>query len=295
MDREEAENNKAYIEMLDINWGSYDKEFISYIVRRKQIALFSSLSEIIFDGFPRNMPMEIMGPVLAKYYLAFEDEARNRGLPTYLSEAELINLREMSNVELDERQEKLLFLYYGIQYESRFLLELPVMEFPDFDGIRKTQEVITTYSYAEGFITDSVKMVLDIDEKYKDLFKQEREKLLFELLFGNIETKIKKINRKFNLKIVINGIQRTKLKKLNCIRNIMVHNNTCANSQYIKLFKDTKTKLGEKIPLTDKVIEDLLDALGETLYLLYKEISLKYLDRTEDELLPLPRITDMHT
>lgn len=252
------------------------------------------LSGIVFGDFPLNMPMEVMGPVLAKYYLVFEDEARQRGLPTYLSGMEFQNLREMSNVELDERQEKLLFLYYGIQFESRFLLDLPVMEFPDFDGIRKVQEVITTYSYAEGFITDSVKMVLDLDEKYKDFDKQEKEKLLFEMLFGNIETKITKINRKLNLKVILTDDQRAKLKRLNCVRNLMVHNNACASLQYIKLFEDKRTKLGEKIPLTDKMIEELLDSLGEVLYLLYRDISLKYLGRSEDELLPMPRITEMH-
>jgi hypothetical protein len=294
MSREESENNKPYIDMLDIEWGHYDREFISYIVRRKQIALLSSLSEIIYSDFPINMPKEVMTPVLAKYYLAFEDSAQQKNMPTYLSEVEFQRLREMADTELDERQERLLFLYYGIQFESRFFLDLPVMEFPDFDGMRKAQEVITTYSYAEGFITDSIKMILDLDEKYKDFDKQEKEKLLFELLFGNIETKISKINRKLNLKITLSDKQRVKHKKLNCLRNLIVHNNACANLQYIKLFEDKRTKLGEKIPMTDKMIEELLDSLGEILYLLYREISLKYLGRAEDKLLPMPRITEMH-
>lgn len=295
MRKEVRINKENYNNIFNISWDEYDKKLIDYIVKREQSNLLSIFSNIYFNNFPENMPKDLIGPILARLHLSFIEAAKQKDIPLPPYPNIDILLKESKKIaekKLNIVQEKISILLHSLHFNSRFLLELPAFEYPNFKDLQLKQELITMCSYAEGFIIDSVNLVLNINEKYKSLNLTDKDKILFKILYGNFIKKIKNINKEFDFNIVIRKNKEKALKKLICIRNIIAHNNSRINNEYLELF-NCNLKIGGIILLDEKLVEILLDNLGDILYYLYKEVSIKILRKTEKEILPIPNIIDL--
>lgn len=286
-----AITKENFISILDKDWDEYDKKLIEILIIRKQCDLFQIISTMQFTDFPKNMPPEIMAPAFLKYAMVFEDEATRRkmedpDIPGFKAWKQ--TLKNIPKFELTDSQNKILDLFNAIQIESRYLLKLPEMRYPDFISIIQYQEVIMICCLAEEFISESI--LISLKKTHNTLSHKKINALVFKLSYGNILKKIKNINRYFNLKIEIEDDNKNNVEKLIKIRNLITHNGSRIDQEYLTIFKEAKFKINDKLTINPKEMEDFFDSLGDVLYILYFHVKKHILCSKEEDILPRPNI-----
>lgn len=268
-----------YLIFLD-NLNDYDRRFQQLVLNRNQFELFSLIGKDFFEDFPNNLPSELIVDYFGRRYLEIYDEIKKRGLDIdNVSESEKLYQWYLSQIDSNQNISKVGSILGNIHQTSRYYLGMPESKCPDFESIRLSQEIISSYSIAEGFILDSVRQIVNhIPDAYDD-------KYIYNLCYGQIGEKLKAISKEFHLDLDLSDNQKFDLKRLGKTRNIIVHNSSKADEKWIKYFK-AEISIGEIIYFDADVIEVLLDNLIDSMHALYYKVSLKYLNKEEKLLFP---------
>ncbi|WP_417887979.1 hypothetical protein [Zunongwangia sp.] len=270
--------NKTQLELNNFlqNLNDYDRKFQELVLNRNQFELYSYLAKDIFNDFPNNLPKELLMDYFGRRYVDLHNELKKRELNTeeLNKEKELYNFC-ISQLENKSKITKIGAILGNIHQISRYYLNMESSEWPDFKNIRLSQEIISSCSIAEGFIVDTIKL---INERSKEI--QYDNNKIYNLCYGSIGEKLKKISNEFELEISLNDKQKFDLKKLVKTRNLIVHNSSKADKKWISYFK-ADINIEDKIILSSTITENLLDNLIDSMYELYRKVSLKYLDKDE--------------
>lgn len=274
-------NNQAEFLIFLRKLNDYDRRFQQLVLNRNQYELFSLLGKDLFNDFPNNLPTSLVFNYFGQRYVKIHEEIKKRELKIdNLDDREKIydfHLSKLSTMNNSSKAEKILEC---IHQTSRYYLNMPVSVWPDFEGIRISQEIISSTSIAEGFIIDTVRQVIKCLQKLSY-----DEKKIYQLCNGSIGSKLKKIDKEFNLELKFSDKQKNDLEKLIIIRNLIIHNASKADEKWIRNF-NTNVKIGDTIILESNVIEDLLDNLVDVMHELYFKVSTKYLKKEVNHIFP---------
>lgn len=274
------ENQNEFLIFLE-NLNEYDRRFQQLILNRNQFELFSLLGKDIFLDFPNNLPVDLLTDYFGRRYLDIYNEIKNRGLEIDNSEeSEKLYQLYLSQIDSEQNISKVGAILGNIHQTSRYYLNMQESKWPDFENIRLSQEIISSYSIAEGFIVDSVKQVISCIPEY--IYD---DKYIYNLCYGQIGEKLKAISKEFHLDLQLSDKQKFDLKRLGKTRNLIIHNASKADEQWINYFK-ADIKIDDVIIFDADIIEDLLDNLVDSMQELYYKVSAKYMKKEEKFLFP---------
>lgn len=274
------ENQNEFLKFLE-NLNEYDRRFQQLILNRNQFELFSLLGKDIFFDFPNNLPVDLLTDYFGRRYLDIYNEIKKRGLEIDNSEeSEELYQLYLSQIDPEQNISKVGAILGNIHQTSRYFLNMQESKWPDFENIRLSQEIISSYSIAEGFIVDSVKQVVScIPESIYD------DKYIYNLCYGQIGEKLKAISKEFHLDLQLSDKQKFDLKRLGKTRNLIIHNASKADEKWINYFK-ADINIDDVIIFDADIIEDLLDNLVDSMQELYYKVSTKYMKKEEKFLFP---------
>lgn len=263
------------------NLNDYDRRFQQLILNRNQFELFSLLGKDIFLDFPNNLPADLLTDYFGRRYLDVYNEIKKRGLEIdNLEESEKLYQLYLTQIDSEKNISKVGAILGNIHQTSRYYLNMQESTWPDFENIRLSQEIISSYSIAEGFIVDSVRQIVSCipDSVYDD-------KYIYNLCYGQIGEKLKVISKEFHLDLELSDKQKFDLKRLAKTRNLIIHNASKADEKWINYFK-SDINIDDVIIFDVDIIEDLLDNLIDSMQELYYKVSIKYIKKEEKFLFP---------
>jgi hypothetical protein len=173
------------------------------------------------------------------------------------------------------------------------------MEFPAFERVLISQNVIVICSFAEGFIQKTIRVLSDNRPaafqawerakggKLASVSPPERlEKYLFELGIGSIEKKLDRMGTEFGITLPITPPQRKTVEELFLFRNCLVHNAGRVSAQ----FKNSgavaaHVQVGDEVELKDEQTEGMLDVLVDALTVVYRTVAVQVLNKPADRLM----------
>lgn len=274
------QNQDKYLTFLE-KLNEYDRRFQQLVLNRNQFELFSLLGKDIFLDFPNNLPSDLLVDYFGRRYLEINNEIKKRGIEIDNSEeSEKLYQWYFSQIDSEQNISKVGAILGSIHQTSRYYLNMPESTWPDFESIRLSQEIISSYSIAEGFIVDSVRQIVNrIPESVYD------EKDIYNLCYGQIGEKLKAISKEFQLDLQLSDKQKFDLKRLGKTRNLIIHNASKADEKWINYFK-ADINIGEVIIFNADIIEDLLDNLVDSMHELYYKVSTKFIKKEEKYLFP---------
>lgn len=274
------QNQSGFLTFLE-KLNEYDRRFQQLVLNRNQFELFSLLGKDIFLDFPNNLPSGLLADYFGRRYLEIHNEIKKRGIEIDNSdESEKLHQWYFSQIDSEQNISKVGAILGNIHQTSRYYLNMPESTWPDFENIRLSQEIISSYSIAEGFIVDSVRQIVKhIPESVYD------EKDIYNFCYGQIGEKLKEISKEFNLDLQLSDKQKFDLKRLGKTRNLIIHNASKADEKWINYFK-ADICIGDIIILEADVIEDLLDNLIDSMHELYYKVSTKFMKKEEKFLFP---------
>lgn len=274
------QNENEFLIFLE-NLNEYDRRFQQLILNRNQFELFSLLGKDIFLDFPNNLPADLLADYFGRKYLDVYYEIKKRGLEIDNSEeSEKLYQLYLSQIDSEQNISKVGAILGNIHQTSRYYLHKQESKWPDFENIRLSQEIISSYSIAEGFIIDSVRQIVSCipDSVYDD-------KYIYNLCYGQIGEKLKAISKEFHLDLQLSDKQKFDLKRLGITRNLIVHNSSKADKKWINYFK-ADISIDNVIIFDGDIVEDLLDNLVDSMQELYCKVSTKYMKKEEKFLFP---------
>jgi len=250
-----------------------------------KIDLLGMYSHKIFKNFPENLPEK----TLKKYSTDVSTLKKIRESVTEL-EFNLIGEEELIEQGISREFAKLFLntCYLSIGKET--------LNSTDFEQVLYRQELISLFSYLEGYFQDINRILFENDKSLlsnKDI-QIPLEKVLnandYEHLISIIiEDKLSKSGydkitniiqrwKKEPYKIVLK-LKKTELDKLDrytMLRNIIVHNNSKVNKEFISYLKNGESEIGDSYILDDKCLNEFKDLIFEVVFSSYAEICAKY-------------------
>ena len=251
------------------------------------------------------MPIEIIGPVIAKRTKELQNEMERRNLKT-IEEKEIDQwIDDFAKVELNEAQQKLYVRFYNVYYLSRYYKGLPQTKFPSFEKLRLAQDIVVKYALTEGFLSDSLYNVCKVKPEiikcdkeitFKDalsysgieLVEHITARFVFSICEGNLDNKIENVCKKLRLNLELTDIERKNISELVLIRNSIVHNSGKVTQEYRKSYGSSKMELSDEIPLEEKHIEDLSDTLIDITYRIFYLVTKKFFGQIDSNVVPPP-------
>lgn len=270
-----------------MSWEDYSGIYSNFVYTINQLRFSSIVSRRILHDYPKNVPDEIMSPVLERILFLIHKEGLRRGLTT--EEKLLADGIDISQeVPLSEELLPLIGPFLNIGLDGKKLGKI------DFERLILYQEIIMNYSLVEGFVLDSIRAVCN---KCPDILKKEKqmtykeiiesgtwekiienlvEKYAYDLGYGGIEEKLENIEKEYHIDIIE---YEDSLKKINVIRNAIVHNGAKINSDYITIMDEPNLVIGNEMTLDTQIINGLLNDLNQNMDNLYREISIKFFNK----------------
>ena len=164
----------------------------------------------------------------------------------------------------------------------------------DFQRFNSFQSLIMHFSSFEGILADSIRVicstrpevmkkkrtiewdeVLSVDSM-QELIGILTDKFVREIGWQSLEERVNTFRELFGLEINLTNEEISTLKKVDLIRNLIVHNAGKANSEYLKLEPTQNLKIGDYIPISSEFLEHAAVSLQFIACDIYLEISKKY-------------------
>lgn len=285
-----------------LSWDPFDEIYIEFAMECSQQILTYTLAHEALANFPANMPRHILDPIMAKKLVESDDELRRRGIkPIYpLSEdPDEDRIREAADTVLTPEQERIRYAFNGVYAVARYGKKIPEFKYPDFERVLIKQNVVTICSFAEGFISNTIRFLCPIcPDPYNNWEKRQRrqrlpeeetdrlERYIYEMGFGSINKKIERIETEYDIQISASESQRNKVGELFLIRNCIVHNAGLVSKAYKESGKaPNNLNVGDELDLTEQATEVLIDALIDVVTDVYRSISLQILKKPLERLM----------
>jgi len=235
-----------------------------------------------------NIPDKIIMPVLHRLEYLFGKEGIKRGTTT---EEKLLadGIDVSQEVPISEELSPLVMPFINIGRGGRKLTEV------DFERLILYQEIIMNYSLAEGFVHDSIRAACnvcpDILKKetkqmtfreimesgtWEKIFENLVERYAYDLGYGSIKEKLENVENEYRIDVIE---YEDSLKKINVIRNAIVHNGAKINSDYIAIMDEPNLVIGNEMTLDKQIIHKILNKLNQNMDNLYRKISIKFFNQ----------------
>lgn len=283
-----------------MKWDSFDNIYIDFAMEYSQQMLTYCLSRELLSNFPKNMPPNILGPIMAKRLEVLNNEMKRRGQKQEsYSKIDEEFIKDIASIDLTPEQHRIRCAFEGVYGLARFGKKIHEFEFPQFERILIHQNIIVICSFAEGFFANVIRYLCEVNQNPLTEWDNQKGKknngmtpsqkidqFAFEMGQGNILKKINRIQKNFNVQFSLSKSVSEKISELFLIRNCIVHNAGLISQVY----KDNSTIntdiiVGDEIELQDEIIEDLLDTLVDVIITVYRKISTIILKKTEDKLM----------
>nr|WP_320000066.1 hypothetical protein [uncultured Draconibacterium sp.] len=262
-----------------------DKIFQNMRANMSKIDLLSMYSHEIFENFPWSLPNNSL-------YDFKNDVLILNKVKSKLTTNEFNLLSEKNYVELGMSKK-----FY------RFVHNLSVVhtgeidiESIDFQQVLYSQELISLYSYLEGYFQDLQRIlyeqdktllsnkdkqvllntILEVDD-YEQLVKIIIDEKLAKSGYEKISSIIEKWKKEpFKIILKLKKAELQKLDKFTLIRNIIIHNNSRVDDSLINYLNSKEYKVGQEYKLNSEIMKEFRDLVFEIVFSAYTEICLKY-------------------
>jgi hypothetical protein len=262
-----------------------DKVFQTMKVNMSKVDLLSMYSHEIFVDFPKNLPEN------SKQQHKSDMEILNKA-KTDLTNIEFNLLTEKQYVELGVSKE----FYRFVHNFSLAEFKSNELESFDYEQVLYGQELISLYSFLEGYFQDLQRLLFLNDksllsnndtevslnkvlkaENYNELISIIIEEKLEKSGYEKISSIINKWKREpFKIILKLKKDELEELDKFTCIRNIIIHNNSKINESLICYLNKDEFKIGQTFKLDIQIMKKFKDLVFEIVFNAYIEISCKY-------------------
>lgn len=263
-----------------------DKIFQNMKANMSKVDLLSMYSHGIFKDFPKNLP--------------------EKSLTKFKKDIEILNLvkKEVTSFQFNLLKEDN-YKKLGVSKEfHRFLHNFSVIQTDEqnetqhinFEQVLFSQELISLYSYLEGYFQDLQRLLFENDKNllankdrkvplnkilntndYESLISSIIDDKLLQSGYETISTIISKWKREpFKIILRLKKDELEKLEKFTCIRNIIIHNNSKVNEILLPFLKSEQYEIGQRFNLDSEIMKEFRDLIFEIVFSAYLEICNKY-------------------
>ncbi|QXP78847.1 MULTISPECIES: hypothetical protein [Winogradskyella] len=262
-----------------------DKVFQAMRANMSKVDLLSMYSHSIFNDFPANLPEKTL-----KQYKTDLDILKKAKID--LTQTEFNLLTEEKYIELGTSKE----FYRFVQNYSTAELKSNELKSPDYEQVLFGQELISLYSFLEGYFQDLQRLLFLNDktllsnkdkeigldkilkaDNYDELISIIIEEKLEKSGYEKISTIISKWKKEpFKIIIKLKKDELEELDKYTSIRNIIIHNNSKINESLLNYLDNEKFKIGQTFELNTVLMKKFRDLVFEIVFNAYLEINAKY-------------------
>jgi hypothetical protein len=283
-----------------LSWDPFDNIYIDFAMQYSQQMLTYTLARELFFNFPMNMPPHILMPIMAKRYEILTQEMQRRGVePELLFDADEAMVREIAYISLTPEQHRIRCAFEGVYGLARFGKKIPEFEFPQFERILISQNIVVICSFAEGFFSNTIRFLCSVRSKPLTIWEKRRgrkvagmsssqkvDQFVFEMGYGSIDKKIERIETEFDFQISSSQSEREKVAELFLMRDCIVHNAGLVSKAYKESGMAPKhLNVGDEMDLQEQPVEDLIDTLVDVVIAVYRSVSLQILKKPADRLM----------
>lgn len=259
-----------------------DKVFQNMKANMAKVDLLSMYSHEIFIDFPKNLPnnqfqkdITIINNVKAnlsntEFALLTEEQYTNFGVSKKFYRL----LNNMSFAQLGDSE----------------------LESNDFEQVLYRQELISLYSYLEGYFQDLQRLLFENDktllsnkgkeiplnnildaENYEQILAQVIDEKLAKSGYEKIPSIIEKWKREpYKIILKLKKAELKELDKFTIIRNIIIHNNSKVNDSLMGFLSVDDYKVGQSFILDTVVMREFRSMVFNIVFSAYLEIYMKY-------------------
>lgn len=283
-----------------LTWDDLDNAYIEFALEYSQQMVTYTLGVELLSDFPKNLPHDILVPIIAKRHEAISAVMKSNGIePDYEHASENGFFEEAAKIKLTSEQHRIRCAYEGLYSLARFGKKMPEMEFPQFERFLVSQNIVVVCAFAEGFLSNALRILCEIfpnpfeqwSDKQSDKLKGMNEsemldRYVFEITHGAFDKSLRRIENEFQFNIQASEDMRKKTSKLFLIRNCIVHNAGLVNKFYKQRCEGTDNlAIGDEVPLPETETEDLLDTLVDEVEAIYRSISIDLLKKPAEKLM----------
>jgi len=286
-----------------MNWDRYDNVYIDFALEYTQQQLIANLAEELLSEYPSNIPSDLLEPIIAKRYDALTKEMESRDItPIYLSPATNHSISKIASKDLTPRQERIRVAFESLHSLARYGRKIPAPGFPEFQKVLLSQTIISICSLAEGFFSNTVRILVDTQPDVLDRWEAQKDhsvknmsrsrkldRYIYELGRGRFNKQIHRLAKVFDFSVSLSDSDRDSVTELFLIRNCLVHNAGRVSRPY----KDSgrapsHLEIGDELDLTTKHTEYLTDNLVDLITELYRSVSIDVLGKGPENLMYEP-------
>lgn len=262
-----------------------DKIFQNMRANMSKVDLLSMYSHEIFEDFPKSLPNNSLNEF--KNDIPILNEVKSK-----LSSTQFNLLSEENYVKLGMSKK----LYRFLNNLSIVQLGEIDVESINFQQVLYSQELISLYSYLEGYFQDLQRILYEQDktllsnkdkqvllnkilevEDYEQLIKIIIDDKLVKSGYEKISSIIEKWKKEpFKIILKLKKAELIKLDKFTSIRNIIIHNNSKVDDSLIDYLDIEKYEVGQNYKLNPEVMKEFRDLIFEIVFSAYTEICFKY-------------------
>lgn len=262
-----------------------DKIFQNMRANMSKIDLLAMYNHEIFENFPWSLPNNSL-------YEFKNDVLILNNIKSKLTSTEFNLLSEENYVELGMSKKFYRFLHNMSIVQTGEI----VIESTDFQQVLYSQELISLYSYLEGYFQDLQRIlyeqdktllsnkdkyvllntILEVDD-YEQLIKIVINEKLAKSGYEKISSIIEKWKKEpFKIILKLKKAELQKLDKFTLIRNIIIHNNSRVDDGLMNYLDSKEYKVGQTYKLNTEIMKEFRNLVFEIVFSAYTEICLKY-------------------
>jgi hypothetical protein len=248
-------------------WIDYFRRYQSFLVSMGQARLLATIAANKLSGFPENMPDEWVN-VLSKLGRmgdkTFNVEDIDK-LEVSIEDEDILVTKDekgVLKVHLDESDDisiSMLMMFSGMT-----LVNKDIEDFP-FENISYSQQLVMNFAYLDSFVGDSIRFVCKVRPEilkrnkkieWKTIFdiggwdgivEHIVEEFVFEMGWESVDSLVNKMRSDLGLKMDISYDIVNEIVEAQQARNMVIHNGSRANKEYIKRTGRVDIGIGDEI------------------------------------------------
>lgn len=293
-----------------MEWENYRQIYLNYELSVTQIRLISLISCEILRDFPYKIPKELGMPIFKRLKKIFEtisdwSHRVNSGNEKLISNKENRNNVETKNEDSRQTDETYDPYVLGQLFDLFTMMGKRGILPKDMDlrRLQYFQELVMHYSNFEGILADSIRAIChtcpNVMKKRKTMEWKEIlscsswdelidiliEKFVREMGWMPLQKRLNTFSDDFKLKIQFDEDDIRTIEELELVRNLIVHNGGKVDQKYVMFKKASNPKVGDYIPADNEYLKNISVTLKMVASEIYIEISKKYFDKDEKEIL----------
>jgi hypothetical protein len=292
-------------------WEDYRKVFLNYQQTASETILISLVTEEILKDFPKNIPKNVGTPAfqtlsrISQSIIQAEKEFSEGKAASHETKQKLEksenHFEESKKTKSTELADKVAFEILCLMISSVGCDEKFDFKNLDFSRLQNFQGLIMHFSNFEGILADSLRAICYVRpevmkkkktveweeilslKSWQDIIDMLTEKFVYDLGWQSLEERVNTFRTLFGLELNFSEDEIAVLKKVELIRNLIVHNAGKVNADYLKLEPSEKLQIGDYVPFDKEFLEHVSRTLQSIAANIYLQISIKYFGKKKHE------------